>query len=134
MPWHTHHREQHSDDRAPASVIATFEPATAFGNMVRAEGIRRGADDVRQLTILGDGAPWIWNIAAAKLPEATQIVDLFHAGERLHDLARKIEFMPGDRKTNGSRPVRKTSTTATSWPPPGSSRSRASRKTRSTPP
>jgi len=63
---------------------------------VKAEGIRRGADHVRQLTILGDGAAWIWTIAGSKFPEATQIVDLFHARE--HDLARSLEFMLGDRK------------------------------------
>ena len=46
-------------DREPASYIATFEPASVFGDLVKAEGIRRGADHVRQLTILGDGAAWI---------------------------------------------------------------------------
>ena len=50
------------------------------------------------MTILGDGAPWIWGIASSKFPEATQIVDLFHAREHLHDLARLLEFMLGDRK------------------------------------
>ena len=85
-------------DRKSASVIATFEPAATFADLVKAEGIRRGADHVRQLTILGDGAPWIWGIATAKFPEATQIVDLFHAREHLHDLARKLEFMLGDSK------------------------------------
>jgi hypothetical protein len=85
-------------DRDSASYIATFEPAAAFGDAVKAEGIRRGADHVRQLTILGDGAPWIWNIATSKFPEATQIVDLFHAREHIHDLARLLEFMLGDGK------------------------------------
>jgi len=85
-------------DRASSSYIATFEPAAVFGDMVKAEGIRRGADHVRQLTILGDGAAWIWTISTAKFPEATQIVDLFHAREHLHDLARQLEFMLGDRK------------------------------------
>jgi hypothetical protein len=85
-------------DRDSASVIATFDPASTFAGLVKAEGIRRGADHVRQLTILGDGAPWIWNIATAKFPEATQIVDLYHAREHLHDLARSLEFMLGDRK------------------------------------
>ena len=85
-------------DRASASVIATFEPAAAFAELVKAEGIRRGADHVRQFTVLGDGAAWIWGIATAKFPEATQIVDLFHAREHLHDLARKLEFMLLDRK------------------------------------
>ena len=85
-------------DRASTSVIATFEPALVFADLVKAEGIRRGADHVRQLTVLGDGAAWIWNIAAAKFPGATQVVDLFHAREHLHDLARKLEFMLLDRK------------------------------------
>ena len=85
-------------DRDSASYIATFEPAAVFGEMVKAEGIRRGAGHVRQLTILGDGAAWIWNIATDKFPEATQIVDLFHAREHLHDLARQLEFMLLDHK------------------------------------
>jgi hypothetical protein len=85
-------------DPASTSVIATFEPAPVFAGLVKAEGIRRGADHVRQLTVLGDGAAWIWGIATAKFPEATQIVDLFHAREHLHDLARKLEFMLLDRK------------------------------------
>ena len=80
-------------DRASTSVIATFEPAAVFADLVKAEGIRRGADHVRQLTIIGDGAAWIWGIATAKFPEATQIVDLYHAREHLHALTRSLEFM-----------------------------------------
>jgi hypothetical protein len=85
-------------DRDSSSYIATFEPAAVFARLVEAEGIRRGAGHVRQMTILGDGAAWIWNIASSKFPEATQIVDLFHAREHLHDLARLLEFMLGDQK------------------------------------
>jgi len=85
-------------DPGSSSYIATFEPAHAFAGLVEAEGIRRGARHVRQMTILGDGAAWIWTIATAKFPQATQIVDLFHAREHLHDLARLLEFMLGDRK------------------------------------
>jgi hypothetical protein len=85
-------------DRASTSIIATFEPASVFAGLVRAEGIRRGADHVRQLTILGDGAAWIWGIATAKFPEATQVVDLYHAREHLHSLTRSLEFMLPDRK------------------------------------
>jgi hypothetical protein len=85
-------------DRDSTSVIATFEPASVFAGLVKAEGIRRGADHVRQLTIIGDGAAWIWGIATAKFPEATQIVDLYHAREHVHDLARLLDFMLLDRK------------------------------------
>jgi hypothetical protein len=85
-------------DRDSASVITSFEPAAAFGKLVRAEGIRRGADDIRQVTVIGDGAPWIWGIAGEKFPGATQVVDLYHAREHLHSLTRAVEFMLGDRK------------------------------------
>ncbi|MGH3198870.1 MAG: ISKra4 family transposase [Streptosporangiaceae bacterium] len=85
-------------DPASSSYLATFEPASVFADLVEAEGIRRGAGHIRQLTILGDGAPWIWNIAAAKFPQATQIVDLFHAREHLHELAGVLEFLLGDQK------------------------------------
>jgi hypothetical protein len=87
-------------DPGSSSYIATFEPASTFADLVQAEGIRRGARHVRQLTILGDGAAWIWNIAAAKFPEATQVVDLYHARQHLHDLARLLEFMLGDQREN----------------------------------
>ena len=85
-------------DRDSSSYIATFEPAHVFADLVEAEGLRRGARHVRQLTILGDGAAWIWNIATAKFPEATQVVDLYHAREHLSDLARTLEFMLGDAR------------------------------------
>jgi hypothetical protein len=84
-------------DRDSSSYIATFEPASVFADFVEAEGIRRGARHIRQFTILGDGAAWIWNTVAAKFPEATCIVDLYHAREHLHDLARLLEFMLGDQ-------------------------------------
>jgi hypothetical protein len=85
-------------DRDSGSVIATFEPAAGFTGLVKAEGIRRGAGHVRQLTVIGDGAAWIWNLAAATFPEATCIVDLFHAREHLHSLTRSLEFMLLDHR------------------------------------
>jgi hypothetical protein len=62
------------------------------------EARRRGAGRIRQLTVLGDGAAWIWNLAAQHFREATQIVDLFHACEHLHELANPAGRLPGDHK------------------------------------
>ena len=56
------------------------------------------ARHVRQLTFIGDGAPWIWNLVTDKFPEATQVVDLYHAREHLHSLTRSLEFMLLDRR------------------------------------
>jgi hypothetical protein len=83
-------------DPGSSSYLATFAPAAGFGVLMAAEARRRGAGHVRQLTILGDGAHWIWNLATAHFPEATQIVDLYHAREHLHDLGKLLAFMLGD--------------------------------------
>jgi hypothetical protein len=82
-------------DPGSSSYLATFAPAAPFGTLMAAEARRRGAERVRQLAVLGDGAHWIWNLASQHFPEATQIVDLYHAREHLHDLARLLEFMLG---------------------------------------
>jgi len=74
-------------DPGSSSYLATFAPAADFGTLMAAEARRRGAGHIRQLTILGDGAAWIWHLAAQHFPEATQIVDLYHAREHLHELA-----------------------------------------------
>lgn len=83
-------------DPASSSYLATFAPAAGFGTLMAAEARRRGAAHVRQLVILGDGAHWIWNLASQHFPQATAIVDLYHAREHLHDLAKLLEFMLGD--------------------------------------
>jgi len=85
-------------DPASSSYVATFAPAAAFGTLMAAEAQRRGASHIRQMVILGDGAAWIWNLAGQHFPQATQVVDLFHAREHLHDLARTLEFMLGHGK------------------------------------
>ena len=85
-------------DPRSSSYLVTFAPAAGFGVLMAAEARRRGAGRIRQLVFLGDGAAWIWNLAARHFPEATQIVDLFHAREHLHDLARLLEFMLGDAR------------------------------------
>ena len=50
-------------DPDSSSYLVTFAPAAEFGTLMEAEDRRRGAEHVRQLTILGDGAaldlePW----------------------------------------------------------------------------
>lgn len=83
-------------DPGSSSYLASFAPAPEFGPLVAAEARRRGSDHVRQVVVLGDGAPWIWNIAGKLLPAATQIVDLFHAREHLHALAATLAFLVPD--------------------------------------
>jgi len=56
-------------DAGSSSYLATFAPAEAFGTLVYAEARRRGAHRARQLVVLGDGAPWIFQPHLAALPQ-----------------------------------------------------------------
>ena len=77
-------------DPDTCSYVHTFDSSEQFTTLVHAEARRRGAEHIRQLVVLGDGALWIWKLATRILPEATQIVDLYHAREHLHDLANQL--------------------------------------------
>jgi hypothetical protein len=83
-------------DPDSTSYLGSFAPVEQFAPLVAAEARRRGADHIRQLVVLGDGAPWIWNLATANWPEATPIVDIYHAREHLHDLAKQLQPVLGD--------------------------------------
>ena len=74
-------------DPASSSYLVTFDPAASFARLVGAEARTRGSEHIRQVVFLGDGAVWIWNIADELFPAATQIVDLYHAREHVHELA-----------------------------------------------
>ena len=69
-------------------VSAAIEAAEDFGRRCLTEAERLGLGDAMDLTVLGDGAEWIWNIAAERFPKAAQNLDVYHATEYLTDLAR----------------------------------------------
>ena len=54
----------------------------------RAEAL--GIDPAGPLTVLGDGAEWIWNAAATQFPAATQVLDVFHASQHIAAAAAAI--------------------------------------------
>ena len=54
------------------------------------EARRRGFAGAERQAVLGDGAPWIWNLADEHFPDAIQIVDIFHAKQHLFDAAHAI--------------------------------------------
>jgi hypothetical protein len=86
-------------DPDSTSYLATLQPVEQFADLVQAEARRRGSNHIRQLVVIGDGARWIWNLADQRFPEATQIVDLYHAREHLHALAELLAFIVPDPAT-----------------------------------
>ena len=67
-----------------------------FAKRVLRELERRCVDLVARRVVLGDGAPWIWNFADEHLPDAVQIVDVFHAKQHIFDVAKAIYGPGGD--------------------------------------
>ena len=50
-----------------------------------------------EVVVIGDGAPWIWNLADEDFPGATEIVDYMHAKTHLYDVAKQA-FGEEDRE------------------------------------
>jgi len=84
-------------DPGSSSCVATLQAAPHFGSLVYTEARRRGSAQAQQVVVLGDGAPWIWNLADTHFGGATQIVDLYHAKEHVHALAALLAPTLGDR-------------------------------------
>jgi hypothetical protein len=78
--------------RAPASTTYTgaIETAEEFGRRLYREAGKRGWSRALLRVVMGDGAEWIWNLAALHFPGALQIVDLYHARQHLWELARRL--------------------------------------------
>lgn len=73
-----------------AATGDTAETLSEFAQRVDREARRRSFDQAQRRVVLGDGAPWIWNLADELFPGAVQIVDLFHAKSHLWDVAKAI--------------------------------------------
>jgi hypothetical protein len=84
------------------SYLAVRASPDEFGPRLLAEAARRGALEVvgwkgsvtgrglavlRRVVILGDGAVWIWNLAAEHFGERIEIIDYYHASEHVWALA-----------------------------------------------
>jgi hypothetical protein len=78
--------------RAPDSTTYTgaIETAEEFGQRLDQEAGKRGWSRALIRVVMGDGAEWIWNLAALHFPDAIHIVDLYHARQHLWELARRL--------------------------------------------
>lgn len=84
-------------DIGSATYTAAIESAAAdgpdpsdFARRVEREARRRRFTQAPRQVALGDGALWIWNLVSLLFPDAIQIVDIFHALERVSQAAVAI--------------------------------------------
>jgi hypothetical protein len=77
------------------SVVAEVEGVETFGLRCQQEAVRLGvAVEPTGLSILGDGADWIWRLAALHFARAMAVLDVYHGIEKLADAGREA-FGPG---------------------------------------
>jgi hypothetical protein len=69
------------------AYTATLQKVEAFTPAFVALARAHGSDRAREVVLLGDGAEWIWNLAARHFPQAVQIVDYWHMTEHLYAVA-----------------------------------------------
>ena len=72
------------------TVVAAVEEVGAFASRVRAEADRLAVTTAADVTVLGDGAEWIWNLAADVVPQASGVLDVFHAVAHVGDAATAV--------------------------------------------
>ncbi len=77
-------------DPDSTTYVASFDRSVNFGSIIRQEALLRGMTHAESVVVLGDGAPWIWEVARINFPDAVCILDLYHAYEHINDLAALI--------------------------------------------
>ena len=73
-----------------AATPDTSPDLSDFAARVQREANRRGFSEAPRQTVLGDGSVWIWNTATELFPQATQILDRFHAKEHLSEVGKVL--------------------------------------------
>lgn len=78
--------------RDPGSTTYTgaIEDADHFGWRIYAEAVRRGLFEAERVVVLTDGAQWIRKRVELHFPQAIHIIDLYHAKQHIHDLAKLL--------------------------------------------
>jgi hypothetical protein len=73
-----------------AAALDTSPNLSDFAERVLREANRRGFTEAQRPVVLGDGSAWIWNTATELFPQATQILDRFHAKEHLSQVGKVL--------------------------------------------
>jgi len=72
------------------SYSAKVEDCEQAGRRMYAEACRRGLKTAQRVVVLADGAEWIWNQSRLHFPKAIEVIDWYHAVERLWNVANTV--------------------------------------------
>jgi len=80
----------YNQEKSGQHYLATLSEAGAFGMELRRHAAAVGALGARQWVVMGDGALWIWKMAAVEFPGAVEVVDYYHLSEHVWGCARAL--------------------------------------------
>jgi hypothetical protein len=66
------------------------EGGVELGRRLQWEAVRRGVGRAKEILVIGDGAAWIWNVAADRWKDATELLDFYHASEHVWALGKAL--------------------------------------------
>lgn len=72
------------------TVIAAIAPVEQFAERVQHEAERLKIITAPDITVLADGAEWIWNLADDVFPQATGVLDFYHAVEHIATATKAV--------------------------------------------
>jgi len=84
-------KRREEPQREETRYVATMRDADDLGKRMYVEALKLGLSDKTRVVIVADGAHWIWTWAENSLPkERVEIVDFYHASEKLWELSRSV--------------------------------------------
>jgi len=72
------------------TYVAHLGGPEVFGQQLWAEAQARRWSQAADTVVIGDGAPWIWNLAGEHFYDSVQVVDWYHAKQHLCQAANLI--------------------------------------------
>ena len=84
-------KENGRAELAEKVVVSTLGEAVELGQRLHWEAMRAGLGRARNLEMLGDGAPWIWNLKENRWHRAVEVLDFYHGSEHVWEVGRTLQ-------------------------------------------
>lgn len=79
------------------SVVTHQGEWDGLADKIHAEALTQGLKQARIVFVVADGGLWIWNLKDCKFPQATGVLDFYHASQHLYACARVL-FGEGEKE------------------------------------
>jgi hypothetical protein len=76
-----------------------------LGRRLYAEALRRGLVQAERVYVVADGGVWIWNVVADRFPDATGVLDFYHASQHLWAVAHELHGEGTDQARQWVEPL-----------------------------